>query len=597
MLCGSMPIMANASTNGKTAAQATDWARQQVNSPTDFDGVYGIQCVDLIVGYYRYLGQSSPSGDGCAYASNSLPSGWSRIAYYGGFVPNPGDIAVWTYASSAKGHVAIVLSADSSGFTVAQFNGSTHTGSIQYYSYSYGTLYGFIRPDFNGGGGDNQSVNIGDDFYAFIIKLDSWKHLENGENGNIQIAKNGNNSSDPRQIWHFIRQSNNSYKIISEYDNKCIDADHSKNTNETNIQVWENGDTQNQRWYMISAGNGGYYIRAAYCNLVFDCAGNRNTGGNNIQLYECNNSNAQIFTIYHLTEDGVNYKKPSWPSKVSIISAQNNDQRQTIISWTKAPLIGQFDKREYDLRIFDLSDNKVFEKKGITTNNYTVTLPKCGEYYATIASVNSYYYECFTFSDKYYFTKEHSYTSAVTKEPTCTEKGTRTFTCSCGNSYTEPVNALGHKFTNYVYNNDATIEHDGTKTAKCDRCSATDTITAPGTRLSANQPVISIHNYTETKNVGYKTTVTFTADTENEVNGAEIHWFINGKDTATGNTYTQVLAKASYNVQLKYIKNGTVLAESKIETVEVNTSFFAKLIAILRTIFNTLPVVSQAIKG
>ena len=40
----------------------------------------------------------------------------------------------------------------------------------------------------------------------------------------------------------------------------------------------------------------------------------------------------------------------------------------------------------------------------------------------------------------------------------------------------------GHTFTNYVYNKDATMEKDGTKTAKCDKCAATNTITATGTK-------------------------------------------------------------------------------------------------------------------
>lgn len=60
-----------------------------------------------------------------------------------------GDVAVWTYASSSSGHVAIVTNADSSGFSVAEFLGSTHTGRTHRYSYSYGTLACFIRPDFN----------------------------------------------------------------------------------------------------------------------------------------------------------------------------------------------------------------------------------------------------------------------------------------------------------------------------------------------------------------------------------------------------------------------------------------------------------------
>ena len=47
-----------------------------------------------------------------------------------------------------------------------------------------------------------------------------------------------------------------------------------------------------------------------------------------------------------------------------------------------------------------------------------------------------------------------------------------------------PGTALGHSFTNYVPNNDATVTTDGTKTAKCDRCDATDTIVDEGSKFS-----------------------------------------------------------------------------------------------------------------
>ena len=76
----------------------------------------------------------------------------------------------------------------------------------------------------------------------------------------------------------------------------------------------------------------------------------------------------------------------------------------------------------------------------------------------------------------------HNYAPAVTKEPTCTEEGVRTYTCSCGNSYTEGIPAKGHSYGEYVYNNDATTSADGTKTATCSACGATDTVTAEGTK-------------------------------------------------------------------------------------------------------------------
>lgn len=78
----------------------------------------------------------------------------------------------------------------------------------------------------------------------------------------------------------------------------------------------------------------------------------------------------------------------------------------------------------------------------------------------------------------------HSYISAVTKAAICAEEGVTTFTCSCGHSYTEAVPVIAHSFGEYVYNNDATTEADGTKTASCSVCGATDTMTAEGTKKS-----------------------------------------------------------------------------------------------------------------
>ena len=78
----------------------------------------------------------------------------------------------------------------------------------------------------------------------------------------------------------------------------------------------------------------------------------------------------------------------------------------------------------------------------------------------------------------------HNYTAAVTKAATCAEEGVKTYTCSCGSSYTEAVPVIAHSFGDYIYNNDATTEKDGTRTATCSVCGATDTVTAEGTKKS-----------------------------------------------------------------------------------------------------------------
>lgn len=69
----------------------------------------------------------------------------------------------------------------------------------------------------------------------------------------------------------------------------------------------------------------------------------------------------------------------------------------------------------------------------------------------------------------------------------CTHSAVYYCSCSCGEMGTvtfEYGDPLGHSFTNYVYNEDATCGIDGTKTAKCDRCIETDTKTALHTALS-----------------------------------------------------------------------------------------------------------------
>ena len=57
---------------------------------------------------------------------------------------------------------------------------------------------------------------------------------------------------------------------------------------------------------------------------------------------------------------------------------------------------------------------------------------------------------------------------------------------------------LGHSFTNYVSNKDATYESDGTKTAKCDRCDETHTLPDPGSKLTKPVAVVEFNGIDET---------------------------------------------------------------------------------------------------
>ena len=83
----------------------------------------------------------------------------------------------------------------------------------------------------------------------------------------------------------------------------------------------------------------------------------------------------------------------------------------------------------------------------------------------------------------------HDFVATFTtdQQPTCTEEGSKSRHCSRCNEKTDitAIAALGHSWGEYIYNNDATTEADGTATATCLRqgCGETDTHIAQGTKL------------------------------------------------------------------------------------------------------------------
>ena len=87
---------------------------------------------------------------------------------------------------------------------------------------------------------------------------------------------------------------------------------------------------------------------------------------------------------------------------------------------------------------------------------------------------------------------EHSLVSHDAKEPSCTESGWEAYqTCSqCTYSTYQEKEPLGHLFTEYIFNDDATCTENGTETAQCDRCTETHTRIQPNSATG--------HKYNET---------------------------------------------------------------------------------------------------
>ena len=195
-----MTITAWATT--KTATDSIKWVKSKVGTSIDFDGSYGSQCVDLVMAYYNYLGVAISHGNGCDYASNTLPSGWTRKK---GGKPSKGDILVWA-GGSGYGHVAIYES-DSSSYH--QNSGGKVFKKTEKYSaikgYDNSPYWGCIHPNFksettnnkvtvnfNGNGGTvkgssslsiNKGASIGTSIPSAIRKgyvFNGWYTASNG---------------------------------------------------------------------------------------------------------------------------------------------------------------------------------------------------------------------------------------------------------------------------------------------------------------------------------------------------------------------------------------------------------------------------------
>ena len=108
-------------------------------------------------------------------------------------------------------------------------------------------------------------------------------------------------------------------------------------------------------------------------------------------------------------------------------------------------------------------------------------------------------------------------------------------------------------------------------------------------------PTVAIRNFVEYRKEGYKTTMHFGAETTLPPDGSTVHWFLDNADSGTGETFTVRRAKASYTVQAKLIDEDgtTVLAESEVEHVTIQTGFWAKLLAFLRMLVFMLPNITQ----
>ena len=280
-------------TSALTQNDVVSWMDSK-NGTTIYDG--GSQCVAAFNSYLRIWGISNPISKypvNYAYQifNYNAPDDWQKISGSGNY--QVGDVVIWNSSvGGGAGHVGMVYS--TSGGTVKIFDQNYVTKNVCgiHNIAQTSAIIGVFRPPL----GNNlpDPVDLGTDFYAYIMNTNSWKPLVNDSSHNACFNYD---VYENQKIWHFIKKSNGSYKIISLFDNNALDVDLGKSDSGTDVGVWTDSDTANQEWF-IYGSSAQYYLKPNCSNCVLDMTGGKYYDGVNAQIFTKNGTDAQLFQIW-----------------------------------------------------------------------------------------------------------------------------------------------------------------------------------------------------------------------------------------------------------------------------------------------------------
>lgn len=269
---------------------------------------------------------------------------------------------------------------------------------------------------------------LGSDFYAHISY--SGKYFEStastdGQSTNVQISSL--NSADPKQIWHFIRQSNGSYKVVNEYNGWYLDLYGGIAANTKNVGTWyDDHGRDSELWHILRAKDTDRYTiltSVLFPQYAIDIPEGNTSIGTNVEIFQRHWGTNQEFTISPII-----YTKPARPADPQNLRVSATASGTTV-AWDAVPISNAYDDRSYEVSIHKKDGSTLTESRilhaTVTGTSYTssLVLPE-GEYYAMVRSLNTKYS---SFSDNYksiYNIIDLSITQTCTVSVSATEGGT-----------------------------------------------------------------------------------------------------------------------------------------------------------------------------
>lgn len=206
----------------------------------------------------------------------------------------------------------------------------TYGITIPFYVSGYYTAY--ISAVNNYGYIDSQKVyfcvfdprDIGDDFYASISTTDKSKRITSDNNGNVSIQ--ASNDSDS-QIWHFIKNSDRSYRIVNKVTQGDLNVTYGTSVYDRTVNaVTDNYDENTNLWYLRQRPNG--FAIASKLNTCTTIDGSEEV----LRNREANDSDVQTFCIDYIGME---------PVKAKIYRNHIYEYFPLTTTWTKAEEICQ----------------------------------------------------------------------------------------------------------------------------------------------------------------------------------------------------------------------------------------------------------------
>lgn len=337
-------LLPSISVYAMTPQEGADWALAQIGKAIDHDGVYGAQCVDLIKRYCSVHWGWTPKGNAKEYATIALPnSSWTRIKNTADFIPQPGDIAIWT--NGTYGHVAIIISANINNFVSVDQNWYNANGTVgspaAKVPHNYSGFWGVIRPPFSSASTETtQPVHSG----TSATVRDGFFTLKNASSGKYMNVYGGTDA------------------------------------NKTAITMWAYDDSTDQQFNIVHKGNGKYKLYAVASsngtNRVVDVYRNgaAPAAGQVVDLWTPDDDTAQLFYIVPLSDGSYVFElaakdgyviAPTSASAAGTNGSQLTLQKYTGASYQKWKFCNNNGKETYPVGSYS-ADSYTVDTNGVT---------------------------------------------------------------------------------------------------------------------------------------------------------------------------------------------------------------------------------------